>query len=309
MARGRNTRPNAERRIDIEGGVVPEPVNLKNAAEVAVDTLDEATRTRLENDLADHARDSNTALTRATRDRDRATPRDTTPAEMSSRLRHDLPAPTEYRPGISPRQRKLRSATKNRVMAAAFPAQTEAIESLFGEGVDPVRRRSIQAQLHAASGNVQLLDPGDRKIVQRIDRAVQSYERANDRDHTVYFSVKMPETVDPIINSEDLPSTMQIGERVTLDQFTVAAHDPAELPGHGTDDQDYVIVELVTNRGLYMGRSDTVTDSTHLLPRGLDLEFVAADRAPFAGANGTVQDRLIVQARERKPVVEVEPGT
>ncbi|CAM3304047.1 hypothetical protein [Tsukamurella hominis] len=298
-----SVRPNRARVIDIEGGVVPAARDLKAAAEVSRELLDEATVARVHNELADLARDDDQTLTRATRDRDRATPRDAAPTveEMSSRLRRELPEdPTAFRLGISGRQRKIRSAAKNRVMAKAPIKQTEAIEKLLGDE-DPTRWRSIQAQLHGAHGNVQDLEPDDRREVQRLDRAIQSYERENDRDHVVYFAVRMPRTIDPILNKKDLPATMREGERATLDQFTLAAHDPAELPGN--DDGRYVIVEMVTNRGLYLGRSDTIADSTHLLPRGMDIEFGKAAQAPvFSGVQ--VGRRMVVQARERKPIHE-----
>lgn len=300
-----NVRPNGERRIDIEGGPVSELRDLKSAAEVAASTLDAATLARVKNELADRARDEDTSLTRATRDRDRATPRDTAD-QPAPRLQQQLPAATDYREGLSPRQRKLRSATKNRVMAAAPETQTQAVETMVGDE-DATRWRAINAELHAVNGNVhKLKDPDDRKLVQRFDRAIQAYERENDRDHRLYFSVEMPKDADPVIDADSLPSTMRIGERVTLDQFTLAKHDPAELPGHGANDQDHVLVELVTNRGLYLGRSDTIADTTHVLPRGIDLEYVDASRAPFHSPTG-LQYRVIVQARERKPVVDEAP--
>lgn len=304
VPRSTSHRPNRERIIDIEGGVVPTARDLKHAREVAQTVLDEATRTRLDNELADLARDQDTSLTIAARDRDRATPRDVT-EEPSSRLQQQLPFREDYRSGLTPNQRKIRSAAKNRVLKATPAAQIKAIKEVIADE-DPTKWRTLNAQLHAADGDVQKLPDADREAVQRIDRVIQRYERNNDRYHRLYFSVKMPRSAGMIITPRDLPSTLRPGKRFTLDQFTLAKHDLGELPGTGTYDQEYVIFETVTPRGLYLGRSDTVPDSTHLLPRGMNFEIVDAGTAPFHTPDGG-QDRLIVQLRERQSVTVIDP--
>lgn len=301
-----NSRPNAERRVDPEGGAVPTAADLKAAAEVAAAILTEAEYARLQSEIADRTRDADTSLTRARRDRDRATPRDQS-AEPSSRLQQDLPAPQEYREPLSQNQRKIRSRTKNQVMAAAPETQTRALETLIGTD-DPTRRRSIQAQLHAADGDVQKLSKQDRELVQRVDRAIASYERANDRSHRVYIAMRLPSDMGSVVSVNDLPANLRPGERISFDQFTFAKHDPGELPGH--DDDQHVIFEMVTTRGAYLGRSNSIVDTTHLLPRGMDLEVVGAKAAPFHGADGKLHDRLIVQVRERRRAFDdIAPST
>ena len=61
--------------VDVEGGVISAR-DVKAAREVAEDAMTEREFQRLANQITDELRDEDSALTRAARDRDRATPRD-----------------------------------------------------------------------------------------------------------------------------------------------------------------------------------------------------------------------------------------
>ena len=113
----KTARPNREQpvAVDVEGGVISAR-DVKAAREVAADAMTEREFQRLANQITDQARDEDASLTRAARDRDRATPRDASQVD-STRLRGDLPAEGEFRRALSGRQRKIRSTVKNQVMA------------------------------------------------------------------------------------------------------------------------------------------------------------------------------------------------
>ncbi len=64
--------------------------------------------------------------------------------------------------------------------------------------------------------------------------------------------------------ARDLPANLQPGSTVAFDQFTLTRHNLHETPGH--DSARHVVFEVVTSRGMYLGRSDSVEDTTHLLP-------------------------------------------
>ena len=83
----KTARPNRELpvAVDVEGGVISAR-DVKAAREVAADAMTERDVQRLANQITDQARDEDSSLTRAARDRDRATPRDASQV-VSARLR------------------------------------------------------------------------------------------------------------------------------------------------------------------------------------------------------------------------------
>ncbi|MFF2027530.1 hypothetical protein [Rhodococcus koreensis] len=44
-----------------------------------------------------------------------------------------------------------------------------------------------------------------------------------------------------------------------------------------------VVFEIETDRGMYVGRSDTVGDTAHLLPRGMRFEVISAGEGRYRG--------------------------
>lgn len=268
--------------------------DVKAAREVAEDFMAEQDLQRLSNRIADEARDDDKTLTRAARDRDRATPRDVSAVE-SPRLRSSAPSMGEFRHATSGRQRKIRSATKKKVLAAAPASQRRALDAMLGQE-DPEPWNRINSELHNAAGDVQKLSDADRGTVQRLDRLVQSYERSNDRTHTVYVSVKLPDSCSDIFRPGSAPESMQTGSQVTFDQFTVARHNLHETPGH--DNDRYVVFEVVTSRGMYLGRSDSVEETQHLLPRGMRFEVAAIGTPTYETRPRGYNSRNVVQLRE-----------
>lgn len=250
---------------------------------------------RLANQITDELRDEDTALTRAARDRDRATPRDVSHVD-SARLRGDLPAREEFREILSGRQRKIRSTVKNQVMASAPASQHAAINSMLSSE-DPTEWRRINERLHLAAGDAQQLVDTDRAKVQRLDRAIQSYERLNDRTHRVYVAVRLPDNHGDITKPSDLPASLQPGASVAFDQFTITRHNLHETPGH--DSSRHVVFEVVTSRGMYLGRSDSVEDTTHVLPRGMQFDVASAEHVAYATRSGGFNERVVLQLRER----------
>lgn len=289
----KTNRPNQEPVVDVEGGRITER-DVKAAREVAEEVMSERAFQRLSHRIDDALRDDDTSLTRATRDRDRATPRDVSHIE-SRRLRGELPARGEFREALSGRQRKIRSAIKNRVMAAAPASQHRAVRAMLGDE-NPKQWRRINRELHRASGDVHQLADQDRVTVQRLDRTIQSYERLNDRTHKVYVAVELPDTHRNVRTLEDLPSTFQPGSLVAFDQFTMCKHNIHETPGHNSS--RHVVFEIVTSRGMYLGRSDSVEDTTHILPRGMIFESATVGVETYETAEGGNNGRIIVQLKE-----------
>lgn len=292
----KTARPNREPAlvVDVEGGVISAR-DVKAAREVVEDVMTERDFQRLANQIIDHARDEDSSLTRPARDRDRSTPRDVSHVG-SNRLRGELPAREEFREALSARQRKVRSTIKNRVMAAAPASQHQAIGSLLIDE-DAGEWRRVNGALHHCAGDVQQLADSDRAKVQRLDRAIQSYERLNDRTHRVYVAVKLPDTHRDVAKPEDVPANLQPGSTVAFDQFTLTRHNLHEAPGH--DSSRHLVFEVMTSRGMYLGRSDTVADTTHLLPRAMQFDVVSAEHVAYATRSGGFNERVVLQLRER----------
>lgn len=295
MSSSKTARPNREPVVfDVEGGAISSR-DLKAAREVAETAMTAAAFHRLASRIRDELRDEDSALTRAARDRDRATPRDASHIE-STRLRGELPAVEGFRRALSGRQRKIRSATKNKVLAAAPATQRQAIHSMLTDE-DNGEWRRINGALHHNAGDVQELSDSDRVKVQRLDRAIQSYEQENDRTHTVYVAVKLPDTFGDVKDEDDLPDNLRPGKKLTFDQFTIARHSLHEAPG--ADSHRHLMFEITTSRGMYFGHSDSVEDTTHVLPRGMPCEVVATGQAVYQDGNG-YGTRLVLQLREQQ---------
>lgn len=291
----KTNRPNREALVvDVEGGTISAR-DTKAAREVAESAMGDRAFQRLANRIADQVRDDDTSLTRATRDRDRSTPRDVSHVD-SERLRGDLPAEREFRRSLSGRQRKVRSALKNEVMAAAPASQHQAVRTMLTDE-DPQHWQRINRALHTAAGDAQQLQDADRKTVQRLDRLIQSYERLNDRTHKVYVAVELPDTHGDVRRLQDLPVNLRPGSAIAFDQFTLTRHNLHETPGHDSD--RHLVFEIVTSRGMYLGRSDSVEDTTHLLPRAMEMQVASAQYATYETPDG-FGERLVLQLRERQ---------
>ncbi len=166
----------------------------------------------------------------------------------------------------------------------------------------PERWRYLNDQLSAGTGDVQALTEKDQEQVRRVDRAIQSYERHNDRGHVLYSNVRMPY----YINHQNLPGFLRnnfgAGDRVAFDRFTHATHQLHETAGYVIDPDGRVAVfELQTRRGAYLGQSDKKDNTQHLLPRGMEFEVVGVQEASYRAPDGSSGTRMVVQLRDVTP--------
>ncbi|ROZ88071.1 hypothetical protein [Gordonia sp. OPL2] len=284
--------------IDLEAGPVDDAA-IKTAGLVAEKFYDSLEQSRIDAELADRILEDDADRNRAARDRDRAFPRDTSEVE-DERKRRQLPNRGEFRADLSSRQRKDRSAAKRRALERA--ARTQVAELQWATG-DPDRWRHMNATLRQATGNAQHLDARDRRSVQRIDRLIQSYERDSGRGHVVYAVVELP-TDTPVDRRREVPETLQPGARISFDQYTMATHTLHEAAAVAArrraqeSTASSVILEIETSRGMYLGRSDSVNDTSHLLPRGLGLRVAGIDEHADYARPGGHDSTLVVQLRE-----------
>ena len=293
--------------IDLEAGPVDDAA-IKSAGLVAEKFYDAMEQTRIGAELADRVLEDDTLRNRAARDRDRAFPRDTSAVD-DNRKRRQLPARGEFRGDLSSRQRKDRSAAKRRVLEGAARTQVKELQWATG---DPARWRHLNSALREATGNAQELDERDRRSVQRLDRLIQSYERDSGRGHVVYAVVELP-TDTPVTRRRDVPATLQPGARISFDQYTMATHTLHEAAavaerrraeGSGAST---VVLEIETSRGMYLGRSDSVDDTSHLLPRGLGMRVAGIDEHADYARPGGHDSTLVVQLRDTPRDPDYQP--
>lgn len=293
--------------IDIEAGTV-DANGIKTAGVVAEKFYDRRELSRVDAEVADRRlEDDPQRHHRAAMDRDRAYPRDTSDVK-NARKRRQLPGKGEFRRDLSSRQRKDRSATKHRVVDTAPRAQIRTLQGAFQK---LQRWRDINSRLREATGNAQHLNARDRAEVQRIDRLIQRYEQASGRGHVVYAVVELP-TDQPVTRAKDVPETLQPGARISFDQYTMCSHNlheaahAAELR-HAETSGSTVILEIETSRGMYLGRSDTLDDTSHLLPRGVGMQIAGIDAEADYARPGGHDSTLVVQARDTPRQADYRP--
>ena len=291
--------------IDLEAGPVDDAA-IKSAGLVAEKFYDAMEQARIGADLSDRVLEDDTSRNRAARDRDRAFPRDTSTVD-DDRKRRQLPDRGEFRTGLSSRQRKDRSALKRRVHEAAPRSQINEMQWAIG---DPDRWRHLNSSLREATGNAQQLSDRDRRSVQCLDRLIQSYERDSGRGHVVYAVAELP-TDTAVTRRRDVPETLQPGARISFDQYTMTTHTlheaaavAAQRKGSGAAT---VILEIETSRGMYLGRSDSVDDTSHLLPRGLGMRVAGIDEHADYARPGGHDSTLVVQLRDTPRDPDYQP--
>nr|WP_296774173.1 hypothetical protein [Rhodococcus sp. (in: high G+C Gram-positive bacteria)] len=229
-------------------------------------------------------------FTRARKDLERAFPRARVP-DVDARKARPLPIPDSIRLPPSSRQRKARSVNKrtaqDQLPASGYKATAQLI-------TEPENWSAVGAALTDVRGDAQHLDEKTRAHVQRIDRAIQTAEQNNDRGHVVYCAVTVPHELP--VDAKNLPSTLQTGSRLDFDRFTMATHAIHELDPILGDTE--VVFEMETTRGMYLGRSDSLDDTSHLLPRGMQWEVASTHQGRYRRPDGTLGRRTIVQLRD-----------
>jgi hypothetical protein len=233
-------------------------------------------------------------LRRQQRDRERAMPRDAAGPVPHPVMERKLPQPGTVRRPLSSRQRKARSVTKQSAQDSLPQVQYEGLRRLV---TDPAHRRRLNDALSDAAGDVQQLPERERQEVQRLDRAIQAYEQQSDRGHVVYVNFEYPDAVAGAHPLGTAAEYFPAGSVMELDRFTGGSHCMHEVePPAGA--RPMPVLEVQTRRGMYLGRSDSLDDTTHLLPRGLQLRVAGMHDASYRRPDGTTGRRPVIQVRD-----------
>ncbi|WP_217631145.1 hypothetical protein [Modestobacter sp. DSM 44400] len=207
-------------------------------------------------------------------------------------MERGLPEPDAIRVPLSSRQRKARSVSKRAAQDRLPATQFTATEALISR---PERWSELNDALSDAAGDIQALDEGQRRSIQRIDRAVQAFERANDRGHVIYSNVRMPQVINRSNLEGFVRNNFPTGTIVNFDRFTAGAHTMHEIETDAAPEDRSVVFEMQTRRGAYLGQSDSVDNTYHLLPRGMRLRVAGSHQARYRRPDGTLGSRHVVQ--------------
>lgn len=251
-----------------------------------VDLVDQAHDDKRRHDAAVEAIPG---LTRATKDRDRAYPRQA---------------------GVDPNPRKTRTFPTRQLRTPPSDYLCRSLRSTSVAAHDRLRKTEHRALTNLVTGspahwlnlNRRLADnyssglrltEKDRIEVQRIDRAIRRFEERNDRRHLVYTGLALDEDqVDGVDVGDWVSEFAQPGDRFTFDQFTDADHAPHQVDEHP------VLLEIQTRRGMYLGDGQADGTTAHLLPRGLHLEVAAITTTQIHHPDGSSTERPTIQLRE-----------
>jgi len=236
-------------------------------------------------------------LNRQQRDRERATPRDVTGDVPDPRMERTLPIPDQVRMPMSARQRSARAVTKRAVQDRLPSTQYTAMNRMV---TDDAQWRSVNDAVSDAAGDVQQLEDFQIAQIQRVDRSIMAYERANDRGHVVYCNVQMPSAVNASNLSGFLRNTFRPGSAIAFDRFTMGAHTMHEIEREDPDAQRTAVFEIQTLRGAYLGRSTSLDDTAHLLPRGPQYQIVGTHTATYQRPDGSTGRREVIQLTDSR---------
>lgn len=231
-------------------------------------------------------------LNRLQRDRARVMPRDTSaPLGHPAKQRPLLAA--ETRAPLSARQLQARSRL-SKAVATRLPAST--VKTQREVLTQPQTWARVNDALSEGTGDIEELSGADQQRVRRLDRAIQAYEKGNDRGHVVFTNIEMPTAVNHTSLEPFVTRNFQSGDRFHLDRYTMSTHqlDHSDVPDPAGRT---AVLELQTRRGLYMGTS-TGSNTDHLLPRGMEIEIVGVRQLTTTDRQGTTRTRLAIQAIE-----------
>lgn len=275
--------------LDVDRG--SSKARSKKAAHVEVNEYDDRDQVRKGYRDMDERVSGDTRYSPSQRDSGRSSPRETNADLRHERMERKLPPAGVVRQPISSRQRKARSIAKRTAQAKLSRTQYGAMQGLLTDD----GWQATGDALSDVAGDAQLLDPDQLRNVQRIDRAIQAFERGNDRGHVVYANVEMPWYINSSNVVGYVEKNLPAGREVAFDRYTAGAHCMHEVEPDPERANRTVVMEIQTRRGMYLGGSDSVDRTGHLLPRGMRMRIAGSHTATYQRPDGSTAQRVVLQ--------------
>lgn len=212
------------------------------------------------------------------------------------RMTVTLPPADEVRPRVTSRRQKSLNKTKTEQLQKLPRNQRmelgRATRSIVSSPDDMEALNQVVRGVHGTRSEID--DPRVRQRIDRLDRAIQSYERGNPREHRVYSTMRAPKPHGASLNAmmRSLRGSSENGRTLTFDGYIPSSHDPAAVEA----DQHSVVLEIKTRSGQYLGGSDSRPEADHLVGRGRVMRVVSVqENVPYEKPDGTrgVHPRVI----------------
>jgi len=227
----------------------------------------------------------------------------TLPLPMSEQLNPNmaraLPKQTDIRSNLSSNRKKDLSRQKNRAFAT-MPKTRKVLATRMVEHAAPMEY--LNKRIAEVVGDVDQLNPYERKRVRSMDLGIADIESTNQREHVVYAPLFSPDGKQETVLKHFRDTMQRNSEMGPLDQrtedfdrYVVADHNLGNLERF----QGEVVAEIRTSRGAYIGGSDTVMEAEHILPRGMRYNIVGIqENVTYLRSDGTQGQRTVVQLED-----------
>lgn len=253
----------------------------------------EAAQTAAEHQLnATDAAALDETMTMGEADARRETPRMRTDSANPRKAR-SFPSATDPRPSLSSRRKKEYSSTKREWVQHLPGSRRRVVNALTS---DRQNWEDTNSMLRAVNGTRSELDPRVEKFVSTTDRAIQDFERTNEREHLVYAVMRPPRDHGNSRNAL-MRHLRSRAEDAESEPFTYDSYIPADhTMGNVDPGRNGVVMEIRTRSGAYLGTSDSTPDASHIIGRGRDLRVVGVqENVPYEDSDGTIRYRTVVQ--------------
>lgn len=178
----------------------------------------------------------------------------------------------------------------NVAIAKMNPAQRRVASDFIAPSNSSQQEIRDSLNTHFESGgSVNDLPDRSRRYTRQLDSAIQKAERENDRSHVVYTPLTLSEDTDRQEFLDSVSGSSRWSQN--LMGYTRANHDPNKV----ASDDNQVLVEVETNRGMYVGGEGS---SGHILPRGMELRPVNVGDFDVDDGQGGTTRRTVVQMKE-----------
>lgn len=284
MARTSKVNPNVD----------AEPEEYTRRAEFATDSAE-----REREDIREDARATAAALRENMTERS-AEARSEVPTmrtdSINERKSRRLPSPSAERQMLSSNMKKEYNKTKRGWVEVMPHSHFQAMNRTMA---NRAMLESVNRELNRVVGMRSELRPATQRRVREIDRAIQSFEATNEREHIVYAVLKAPKEHGNSRNALVRRLEALSGDEeatVSFDSYIPASHSLGTL-----NDGPDIVMEIRTKSGAYLGTSDTTPDASHIIGRGRVLRPVGVHEASYVKPDGTRGSRLVVQMDDVTP--------
>ena len=94
------------------------------------------------------------------------------------------------------------------------------------------------------------------------------------------------------ISTPVVPEILRAKVRVFVDLYRMTQQVKRQA------EERVAVFEISTRRGQYVGQSDSLDNTAHLLPRGMRLQVVGTHEATYQAPDGTTGSRMVIQLRD-----------